>query len=124
MSMKYLGETFDIHTGGVDLIFPHHQNEIAQSEGATGKPFVQFWLHNEFLTVNNEKMSKSRGNYYRLRDIARNPEDIAAYRYLLVVNHYRTPMNFALDMLTGARNSLRRLVRLRERLAEMARETA
>src|SRR5699024_6956802 len=71
MSMKYLGETIDIHGGGQDLIFPHHENEIAQSEGATGKPFVHYWMHNGFLNIDNEKMSKSRGNFFTIRDIRR-----------------------------------------------------
>ena len=122
MSMKYLGETFDIHTGGVDLIFPHHQNEIAQSEGATDKPFVRYWVHNEFLNVDDEKMSKSLDNFYRLQDIARAPEDIKAYRYMLVVNHYRNKMNFTFEALDAARNNLRRLSRLRERLGSVQAE--
>ena len=122
MSMKYLGETVDIHTGGVDLIFPHHQNEIAQSEGATDKPFVRYWVHNEFLNVDDEKMSKSLDNFYRLQDIARAPEDIKAYRYMLVVNHYRNKMNFTFEALDAARNNLRRLNRLRERLGSVQAE--
>ena len=83
MSMKYLGETFDIHSGGVDLIFPHHENEIAQSEAATGKPFVRYWLHAEHLIVNGEKMSKSLGNFYTLRDLLTQGHKPSAIRYLL-----------------------------------------
>ena len=119
MSMKYLGESFDIHTGGVDLIFPHHQNEIAQSEGATGKPFVRFWAHNEFVNINAEKMSKSLGNFYRLQDIGKTPEDIKAYRYLLVTSHYRTVVNFTFEALESSKAALRRLIHLRERLAQV-----
>ena len=122
MSMKYLGQSFDIHTGGVDLIFPHHQNEIAQSEGATGKPFVRFWIHNEFLNINDEKMSKSLGNFYRLEDISEGPEDIKAYRYLLVTNHYRRKMNFTFELLAAAKNNLRRFARLQQRLSSVDQE--
>jgi cysteinyl-tRNA synthetase len=118
MSMKYLGETFDIHTGGVDLIFPHHQNEIAQSEGATGKPFVRYWVHNEFVNINAEKMSKSQGNFYRLQDIGKSAEDIRAYRYLVVTSHHRTVLNFTLEALESNKTALRRLTQLRERLLQ------
>jgi cysteinyl-tRNA synthetase len=109
MSMKYLGETFDIHTGGVDNIFPHHENEIAQSEAATGKPFVRCWLHAAHLIVDGEKMSKSRGNVYTLRDLrARgfNPREI---RYLLSSVHYRKPLNFTFEALAQSRAALTRL---------------
>ena len=119
MSMKYLGETFDIHTGGVDLIFPHHQNEIAQSEGATGKSFVRYWMHNEFLNIDSEKMSKSKGNYYRLENIAQRPEDFKAYRYLLVSHHYRKTMNFSFDNLEWAKTNLRRLNRFKDQLEKV-----
>jgi cysteinyl-tRNA synthetase len=109
MSMKYLGETFDIHCGGVDLIFPHHENEIAQSEGATGKPFVRYWVHPEFLLVEGEKMSKSKGNQFTLRDLIAKghaPEEI---RYLLLSVHYRRQLNFSMDGLRQAQSSLHRL---------------
>ncbi len=119
MSMKYLGESFDIHTGGVDLIFPHHQNEIAQSEGATGRPFVRYWVHNEFVNINAEKMSKSQGNFYRLKDIGKSAEDIRAYRYLVVTSHHRTVLNFTLETLEGSRAALRRLAQLRLRLQQV-----
>lgn len=122
MSMKYLGESFDIHTGGVDLIFPHHQNEIAQSEGTTGKPFVRYWVHNEFLNLNAEKMSKSQGNFYRLQDLGKSAEDIRAYRYLVVTSHHRTVLNFTLEALESSKTSLRRLTQLRERLLQMGGE--
>jgi len=118
MSMKYLGESFDIHTGGVDLIFPHHQNEIAQSEGATGKPFVRYWVHNEFVNINAEKMSKSQGNFYRLKDIGKTAEDIRAYRYLVVTSHHRTVLNFTLEALESSKAALRRLTQLRQRLQQ------
>ncbi len=116
MSMKYLGESIDIHTGGVDLIFPHHQNEIAQSEGITGRPFVNMWIHNEMLMVNGEKMSKSLGNFYRLDDIARTPNDFRAFRYMLVTSHYRNTLNFTFESLMSAKSSLRRLLRVRQEL--------
>ncbi|HEV8232810.1 MAG TPA: cysteine--tRNA ligase [Thermoanaerobaculia bacterium] len=102
MSMKYLGEHFDIHTGAVDNIFPHHENEIAQSEGATGKPFVEVWLHAEHLVVDGEKMSKSKGNFYTLDDVLAKRDDPAAVRYLLLSVPYRKKLNFTWDALAGA----------------------
>ncbi|HOK56363.1 MAG TPA: cysteine--tRNA ligase [bacterium] len=107
MSMKYLGETFDIHTGGVDNIFPHHENEIAQSEGATGKKFVNFWLHCAHLLVNGEKMSKSKGNFYTLRDLLNKGYNPVAIRYLLLSTHYRDPLNFTESSLKQAENTVR-----------------
>lgn len=109
MSSKYLGETFDIHTGGVDLIFPHHTNEIAQSEGASGKKFVHYWLHNEHLLVNGKKMSKSLGNFYTLRDILKKGYSPMAIRLLLLSTHYRQKLNFTFKGLEGAKNSIERL---------------
>ena len=109
MSMKYLGETFDIHCGGVDLVFPHHENEIAQSEGATGKPFVRYWLHAEFLMVDGEKMSKSLGNQFTLRDLLGRGIPREAMRYLLVSAHYRRQLNFTRDGLRQAQSSIQRL---------------
>ncbi|MFA7001817.1 MAG: cysteine--tRNA ligase, partial [Candidatus Omnitrophota bacterium] len=109
MSMKYLGETFDLHAGGEDLIFPHHENEIAQSEAATGKTFVRFWLHCKFLLVNGEKMSKSKGNFYTLRDLLAKGCDPAAIRFSLVGTHYRSPLNFTLDGLKEAAESVRKM---------------
>jgi cysteinyl-tRNA synthetase len=109
MSMKYLGHTFDIHTGAIDLIFPHHQNEIAQSEGATGEKFVNVWMHREHLQVNSQKMSKSLGTGLVLQDIAATPFEIAAFRYLIVSAHYRSPLNFTAEALAAARNTLLKL---------------
>ncbi len=109
MSMKYLGETLDIHTGGVDLIFPHHENEIAQSEGATGKTFVRYWLHCEHLIVEGEKMSKSKGNFYTLRDILSQGFSPMAIRYLLLSVHYRKQLNFTKESLNGAEQAVDRI---------------
>jgi len=108
MSTKYLGETLDIHGGGADLIFPHHENEIAQAEAYTGKPFVNYWMHNGFITVNSEKMSKSLGNFFILRDIlARYPHDVV--RFYLVATHYRSPLDFDDGKLEEAKKALGRL---------------
>jgi len=109
MSMRYLGESFDIHTGGSDNIFPHHENEIAQSEAATGKPFVRTWMHCAHLVVNGEKMSKSAGNFFTLRDLLQRGYDPRAIRYLLVSQHYRKPINFTLDGIAWAASNLNRL---------------
>lgn len=109
MSMKYLGESFDIHTGGVDLVFPHHQNEIAQSEGVTKTTFVKFWVHNEWLLVDGQKMSKSLGNFYTLRDVLAKGYDSLAVRYLLLATHYRQSLNFTFEGLDAAKNALERL---------------
>ncbi len=109
MSMKYLGESFDLHTGGSDNIFPHHENEIAQSEAATGKPFVRVWMHCAHLVVNGEKMSKSKGNFYTLRDLLGLGYDARAIRYLLVSQHYRKPINFTLEGISWAGTNLHRL---------------
>ncbi len=115
MSMKYLGETFDIHTGGKDLLFPHHENEIAQSEGATGKPYVHYWMHNGFINIDNEKMSKSAGNFFTVRDILKEfaAEDI---RFFMLSAHYRSPINFSRDMIAQAHASLMRLYTARDHL--------
>ena len=109
MAMKYLGKTFDIHAGGVDLIFPHHENEIAQSEAATGKKFVNYWLHGEHLLVNNEKMSKSLGNIYTLRDLEQKNFNPLAFRYLVLTSHYRSKLNFTWESLQAAQNALNNL---------------
>lgn len=119
MSMKYLGETLDIHTGGVDLIFPHHENEIAQSEAATGKKFVNYWLHNEHLLVEGERMGKSLGNFYTLRDLVRMRHNPLVVRYLLMSTHYRTQLNFTFKGLEAAKNALRRLYDFMDRLEEI-----
>jgi cysteinyl-tRNA synthetase len=112
MSMKYLGEQFDIHTGGVDLVFPHHENEIAQSEGATGKQFVKYWLHNEWVLVDSTKMAKSAGNFYTLRDVATKGINPISYRFWLLMANYRTRVNFVWEALEGAETALKRLYRL------------
>jgi cysteinyl-tRNA synthetase len=120
MSMKYLGETFDVHCGGVDNIFPHHENEIAQSESATGRPFANLWLHAEHLVVDGEKMSKSLGNFYTLKDLVAQGRSPRAIRYLLLSGHYRQKLNFTFASLDGAGNALRRLDDFRDRLTAAA----
>ncbi|MDP6629500.1 MAG: cysteine--tRNA ligase [Kiritimatiellia bacterium] len=120
MSMKYLGESFDIHTGGVDNMFPHHENEIAQAEAATGKPFVQTWLHCEHLRVNGKKMAKSLGNFFTLRDLVEKGYTGREIRYLLLSAHYRQELNFTLSALDAARTALGRLDEFRARLTEKA----
>ena len=124
MSMKYLGETFDIHCGGADLVFPHHENEIAQSEAATGKPFVHYWLHPEFLIVEGEKMSKSLGNQFTLRDLLAKGPAPEAIRYLLLSVHYRRQLNFTWDGLQQAQASLQRLEDFIQRMSEVADDSA
>jgi cysteinyl-tRNA synthetase len=109
MAMKYLGDTLDIHTGGVDLAFPHHENEIAQSEAATGHPFAKIWLHAEHLIIDGEKMSKSLGNFFTLRDLFAKGQKPSAIRYLLFSVPYRRQLNFTGDSLTQAGNSVTRL---------------
>jgi len=118
MSMKYLGETFDIHAGGIDLVFPHHENEIAQSEGATGKQFVRYWIHFEHLKVEGETMSKSKGNYYTFRDIAAKGYSPAAIRYFLLSVPYNKQLNFTFDALAGAEKTIAGLRDFRARLTE------
>jgi len=109
MSMKYLGETFDLHTGGIDNLFPHHENEIAQAEAATGKAFVKTWMHCAHLRVNGEKMSKSAGNFFTLRDLIEKGYTGREIRYVLINAHYRTGLNFAFDALEDARKALARI---------------
>jgi len=116
MSMALLGESFDIHTGGVDNIFPHHENEIAQSEGATGKPFVRYWLHAEHLVVEGEKMAKSRGNFFTLRDLLERGHDPLAIRYLLISVPYRQKLNFTFDGLHAAEQAVERYANTLRRL--------
>ena len=116
MSMKYLGETFDIHCGGEDLIFPHHENEIAQSMCATGKPFVRYWLHNAHLIVEGRKMSKSLGNFYTLRDLLEAGHKPLAIRWVLLATHYRQPNNFSFESLDAAGRALERIRDFRLRL--------
>ena len=119
MSSKYLGDQFDIHTGGEDNIFPHHESEIAQSEGASGKkPWVKYWMHTRFLLVNGQKMSKSLGNFFTLRDLVEKGCDPMAVRYVLMSTHYRQPLNFTLESVEAAKEGIRRLRDFRTRLAE------
>jgi cysteinyl-tRNA synthetase len=119
MSMKYLGPTFDIHAGAVDLIFPHHENEIAQSEGATGKPFAKYFIEGEHLLVNGEKMSKSLGNIFTLHNIEVHGFDPLAFRYLILTAHYRSKLNFTWKSLEAAQNALEKL---RETVANLKTE--
>ena len=118
MAMKYLGETIDIHTGGVDNLFPHHENEIAQSEAATGKKFVDYWLHNEHLLVEGGKMAKSLGNFYTLRDLVAKGYDPKTVRYLLMSTHYRQQLNFTFEGLEAAKNTVERLINFVYRLVD------
>jgi len=118
MSMKYLGETFDIHCGGVDNMFPHHENEIAQSEAATGKKFVNYWLHNEHLLVEGKRMAKRFGNFYTLRDLLKMGYDPKAMRYLLLSTQYRQQFNFTFEGLDAAKGAIERLRNLMRRLQD------
>ncbi|WP_055668467.1 cysteine--tRNA ligase [Desnuesiella massiliensis] len=108
MAHKLLGETIDIHAGGTDLVFPHHENEIAQSEGRSGKPFARYWIHAAFLNVNNQKMSKSLNNFFTAREILEK-YDVDVVRFLMLSGHYRTQLNFSLDLLDSAKSSVERL---------------
>ena len=118
MSSKYLGKHFDIHTGGIDLVFPHHENEIAQSEAGNNEKFVNYWVHNEWMMVEGKKMSKSLGNYYTVRDIIEKGFSPLALRYFYLTGHYRSQVNFTLDNLKNAENSLDRLKRIISSLSE------
>lgn len=115
MAKKYLGETIDIHAGGMDLSFPHHENEIAQSEALNGKTFANYWMHNAYITINDEKMSKSKGNFFTVRDILKkySGEEI---RFFLLSGHYRSPVNFSDDLMLQTRNSLARMYNAKENL--------
>ncbi len=117
MSMRFLGETFDIHAGGQDLIFPHHENEIAQSEAATGKPFAKYWMHNGYINVNNQKMSKSLNNFFTVREIAAEYE-LEAVRLFMLSAHYRSPVNFSRELIEQAHAALNRLKTAKRRLEE------
>lgn len=120
MAMEILGETIDLHLGGVDNIFPHHENEIAQSEACSGKTFARFWMHVEHLLVNHKKMSKSLGNFFTLRDLLDKGFRGLEVRYLLMHTHYRTQLNFTFEALEGARQGLARLNAFAKRMMEMA----
>jgi cysteinyl-tRNA synthetase len=119
MSRKYLGDTFDIHTGGEDAVFPHHESEIAQSEGATGKKFVNYWLHVRFLLVEGKKMAKSEGNFYTVRDLLEKGYDGRTIRYALMSNYYRKPLNFTFEGLEAAKNAIERLDNFRRLMSEI-----
>ncbi len=109
MVNKYLGETIDIHSGGKDLIFPHHENEIAQSEALSGKPFANYWMHNGFINIDNEKMSKSKGNFFTVRDIVKE-FDYQVIRFFMLSAHYRSPINFSKDLVTQSKTGLERII--------------
>ena len=115
MSLKYLGETFDIHGGGQDLKFPHHENEIAQSEGATDKPFAKYWMHNGYINIDNRKMSKSLGNFFTVREISEE-YDLVAVRLFMLSSHYRSPINFSRELIAQAESALERIQNCRENL--------
>lgn len=122
MSMKWLGPQMDIHTGGIDLIFPHHENEIAQSEACTGKQFVQFWLHNDFILVDGKKMSKSLGNFYTLRDLLNKGHKPMAIRYLLLSSQYRQQLNFTLQGIDAAASAVERYQEFYDRIKKIVAE--
>lgn len=108
MSKKYLGEEIDIHAGGEDLVFPHHENEIAQSECCNGKTFARYWLHNAFLNIDNRKMSKSLGNFRTVREISEQ-YDLQVLRFFMLNAHYRSPLNFSADLMEASKNALERI---------------
>jgi cysteinyl-tRNA synthetase len=108
MSKKYLGDEIDIHAGGEDLVFPHHENEIAQSEAANGKTFARYWMHNAFLNIDNKKMSKSLGNFFTVRDISEK-YDLQVLRFFMLSAHYRSPLNFSAELMEAAKNGLDRI---------------
>lgn len=118
MSKKYLGEQIDIHAGGEDLVFPHHENEIAQSEAANGKEFARYWIHNAFLNIDNKKMSKSLGNFFTVREIGEK-YDLQVLRFFMLSAHYRSQLNFSADLMEAAKNALERILTAAERLKEM-----
>jgi cysteinyl-tRNA synthetase len=120
MARRLLGDTIDIHAGGIDLIFPHHENEIAQSEGATGKPFSRFWVHVEYLIVDEQKMSKSLGNTYTIPDVVGRNFRPSAVRYLLLSAHYRKQLNFTWESLAAAERALQRLTDCLARLSAVS----
>ncbi len=122
MSKKYLGEQIDIHAGGEDLIFPHHENEIAQSEAANGKKFSKYWMHNAFLNIDNKKMSKSLGNFFTVREISEK-YDLQVLRFFMLGAHYRSPLNFSAELMDAAKNGLERIVTAAQNLRFLA-ETA
>ncbi len=120
MSKRYLGEQIDIHAGGEDLIFPHHENEIAQSEAANGKTFANYWMHNAFLNIDNRKMSKSLGNFFTVREISEK-YDLQVLRFFMLSAHYRSPLNFSAELMEAAKNGLERILTAVDRLKDAAR---
>jgi cysteinyl-tRNA synthetase len=118
MSKKYLGDQIDIHAGGEDLVFPHHENEIAQSEAANGKEFARYWMHNAFLNIDNKKMSKSAGNFFTVRDIAEK-YDLQVLRFFMLSAHYRSPLNFSAELMEASKNGLERILTAVERLGDL-----
>ena len=122
MSKKYLGDEIDIHAGGEDLIFPHHENEIAQSEAANGVPFAKYWLHNAFLNIDNKKMSKSLGNFFTVREIGEK-YDLQVLRFFMLSAHCRSPLNFSADLMEAAKNGLERIVTAAENLQRLSGST-
>ena len=122
MSKKYLGEEIDIHAGGEDLVFPHHENEIAQSECCNGKPFARYWMHNAFLNIDNRKMSKSLGNFFTVREIGEK-YDLQVLRFFMLNAHYRSPLNFSAELMEASKNSLERIITCVEQLKHLL-ETA
>lgn len=118
MSKRYLGDEIDIHAGGEDLVFPHHENEIAQSEAANEKNFAKYWMHNAFLNIDNKKMSKSAGNFFTVRDISEK-YDLQVLRFFMLSAHYRSPLNFSADLMEAAKNGLERIVTAALRLLDM-----
>ena len=118
MSKKYLGDSIDIHAGGEDLVFPHHENEIAQSEAANGKPFAKYWMHNAFLNIDNKKMSKSLGNFRTVREISEQ-YDLQVLRFFMLSAHYRSPLNFSAELMEASRNGLERILTGVERLRDL-----
>lgn len=123
MSKKYLGEQIDIHAGGEDLIFPHHENEIAQSESANGKPFATYWMHNAFLNIDNKKMSKSLGNFFTVREIGEK-YDLQVLRFFMLSAHYRSPLNFSAELMEASKNGLERIVNCVDKLRGLEEKAA
>ena len=119
MSKKYIGDVIDIHAGGEDLVFPHHENEIAQSEAANGTEFARYWMHNGFLKINNEKMSKSLGNFFTVREIAEN-YPLQVIRFFMLSAHYRSPLNFSADLVEASKNGLERILTAVDRLKSIS----
>jgi cysteinyl-tRNA synthetase len=124
MSMKYLDATLDIHMGGEDHLFPHHENEIAQSEAATSQKFARYWLHSRFILIDNEKMSKSKGNIFTLDDLRVKGFAPLVYRFLIISGHYRSRLNFTWEALADARQKLNRLIEFKKRLGKISSDAA